>query len=74
MIIVYEAADILEANIVCGMLKAHGIDAHVGGYYLQGGIGELAPAGFANVQVEEEDEQRERELVTEYDNTNRKTF
>ncbi len=67
MEIVYQAADINEANIVCGMLQAHGIDAHVGGYYLQGGIGELAPQGFANVQVENEDVEAAVKLIAEYE-------
>lgn len=66
MEIVYRAQDIAEAEIVSGMLRAHGIDAHVGGYYLQGGVGELAPMGFANVQVEAADLGRARQLVGEY--------
>ena len=66
MKIIYQAADITEANIVCGMLQAHGIDAHVGGYYLQGGIGELMPSGFANVQVRDEDIEVADKLIEEY--------
>ncbi|MDZ7751936.1 MAG: DUF2007 domain-containing protein [Gammaproteobacteria bacterium] len=66
MEIVYRAQDIAEAEIVSGMLQAHGIEAHVGGYYLQGGVGELAPMGFANVQVEAADLGRARQLVGEY--------
>ncbi len=49
---VYSAKDITEAQIVKGLLKANGIKAYVDGFYLQGGIGELAPAGFASVSVE----------------------
>ena len=66
MIKVYDAANITEAHIVRGMLEANGIEAHVGGYYLQGGIGELAVQGFASVLVDAAQEARARELVMEY--------
>lgn len=66
MEIVYRAQDIAEAEIVSGMLRAHGIDAHVGGYYLQGGVGELAPMGFANVQVDASQLGLARQLVSQY--------
>jgi len=51
MIKVYDAGDITEAHIVRGLLQANGIEAHVGGHYLQGGVGELAAQGFASVLV-----------------------
>ncbi len=53
MQIVYTASDIVEAHLVAGMLQAAGIEAYVGGHYLQGAIGELSPFGFANVFVED---------------------
>ena len=67
MKIVYRAADIIEAEIVKGMLVANAIDAHGSGFYLQGGIGEIAPTDLANVLVSDEDYDRARELVREYD-------
>ena len=67
MKLVYRASDIIEANIVAGMLHAHGIDAHVGGYYLQGGIGELAAQDFVNVHVEDEDVETARSLIADYE-------
>jgi hypothetical protein len=67
MKIVYRAADIIEAEIVKGMLVANDIDAHSSGFYLQGGIGEIAPTDLANVLVFDEDYDRARELVREYD-------
>jgi len=73
MKLIYRASDINEANIVSGMLRANGIDAHVGGYYLQGGIGELAAFGFANVHVPDEDAENARILIAQYedaDNSN----
>lgn len=68
MITVYEASDITEAHIVRGMLQAHGIDAHVGGYYLQGGIGELPVQGFASVMVARSEVVTARMLIESYEN------
>ena len=67
MKLVYSASDIIEANIVAGMLQANGIDAHVGGYYLQGGIGELAARDFANVHVADEDVELAKKLIEDYE-------
>lgn len=55
MRVIYRASDIVEAHIVAGMLEAGGIEAYVAGHYLQGGIGDLSPLGFANVLVGERD-------------------
>lgn len=68
MKLIYRAGDINEANIVAGMLRAHGIEAHVSGYYLQGGIGDLPPADFASVHVADEDIDAARALINEYEN------
>ena len=68
MIIIYTANDATEAHIVRGMLEAHGIEAFVSGYYLQGGIGELAAHDFASVSVRNVDVDQARKLVEAYDN------
>jgi hypothetical protein len=72
MKLVYRASDINEAHIVSGMLHANGIDSHVGGYYLQGGIGELAAQGIANVQVADEDFESARSIIEEYEKASAK--
>ena len=41
---VYEPADLLEAEMLVGMLASEGIAAHVSGRHLVGAIGELPPA------------------------------
>ena len=69
MKIIYKARDIIEAHIVSGMLNANGIATYVGGYYLQGGVGDLAVYDFANVQVAVEDVELALPLVAEYDGT-----
>jgi len=67
MKIVFQASDILEAHIVAGMLQAENIEAHVGGHYLQGGIGDLAPTGLASVSVADDDSEAARRLIREYE-------
>jgi len=72
MKLVYRASDINEANIVSGMLHSYGIESHVGGYYLQGGVGELAAQDFANVHVPDEDFELAKSIITEYENASNK--
>lgn len=67
MKIVYRAGDITEAEIVKGMLFSNNIEAHVSGFYLQGGIGEMAPTDLAKVHVPDEDYERAREIIREYE-------
>jgi hypothetical protein len=67
MLIAYRARDIAEAHIVSGMLQAEGIEAHVGGHYLQGGLGEIGAAGFTNVHVEDDDYPKARDLIADYE-------
>lgn len=68
MVKVYDASNITEAHIVRGMLQANGIAAHVGGYYLQGAVGELAVQGFASVSVPAEQAGEARDLIAHYEN------
>jgi hypothetical protein len=67
MKIIYRANDILEAHIVAGLLKSHDIEAFVGGHYLQGGVGELVPFGFATVSVGDNDISAAERLMAQYD-------
>lgn len=67
MQIVYQAANIIEAHIVAGMLSANGIPANVGGHYLQGAVGNLPPADFAHVLVDDPDINAALALIREYE-------
>ena len=71
MQIVYRAQDISEAHIVAGMLQSNGVEAHVGGYYLQGAIGDIDVSGFANVHVRDEDVRLARSIIGEYEGKSR---
>lgn len=65
---VYKASNITEAEIVKGLLEASNIDAFVKGFYLQGGIGETAPADFASVAVEDDQVEHAIEIISVYEN------
>ena len=67
MKIVYRAGDITEAEIIKGMLLSYDIEAHVSGYYLQGGIGEMSPLDLAKVHVTDEDYEKAKEILHEYE-------
>ena len=67
MKLAYRASYIIEANIVAGMLRSQGIASHVGGVYVQGGTGELAVQDVARVNVADEDAERARTLIAEYE-------
>ncbi len=66
---IYRAGSITEAHIVAGMLEAQGIDNHVGGHYLQGAVGEVAPLDFARVLVADEDYEAALPLIAAYENS-----
>lgn len=67
MKIVYRAGDITEAEIIRGMLESNQIEAHVSGYYLQGGVGDLQATDLAKVHVNDEDFARAREILADYE-------
>ena len=70
MKIIYQAADITEAYIVAGLLNTNGIETHVGGLYLQGGIGLLPATDFVNVHVlNESDLDAAMVIMDEYTHT-----
>lgn len=63
---VYEPADLLEAEMLVGMLASEGIAAHVSGRHLVGAIGELPPGGLLALLVADEQTERARELILAY--------
>ncbi len=68
MINIFTARDLIEGNLVKGLLESHGIETRVNGEYLQGGIGELPPTGHITLSVSEEDEKAAREIIRKYEN------
>ncbi|MGH8549432.1 MAG: DUF2007 domain-containing protein [Methylococcales bacterium] len=68
MIRVYDASDIIEANIVKGLLEQCGIAVYISGFYLQGGIGEIPVSGTTGIWVADDQIAAARELVEQYEN------
>jgi hypothetical protein len=64
---VYEAANTLEAHMLAGYLAQLGIAAHVAGEHLQSAAGEIPVAGLARLQVADEDYERAREAIAEWE-------
>ncbi len=64
---VYDAADIIEASIVKGLLAQYEIDVHIGGYYLQGGVGELPASGTATLWVDDADAAAAQRIIEAYE-------
>ena len=67
MKIVYQAENIIDANLVKNVLEQAGIVAFVSGQYLTGAIGELPVQGLVNVMVATVDWQRAREIAERVD-------
>ena len=67
MIIVYEANSAIDANIVQDILAMDGINSHVMGGLLQGGVGELQPFGLIKVMAADEDFDAARKIIVEWE-------
>ncbi len=63
---IYEPENLLEAEMLIGMLDSEGIDALLVGGDLLGGIGELPLHGLLGLAVSDEQADYARELITAY--------
>ena len=63
---IYEARDLLEAEMLIGMLASEGVEAFLTGHHLIGAVGELPAAGLLCLMVEDGLAERARQLIAEY--------
>ncbi|MCF7203813.1 DUF2007 domain-containing protein [Pseudomonas oligotrophica] len=63
---VYEPSDLLEAQMLLGMLEAEGIEAFIAGGHLLGAMGELPALGLLGLLVEDAQAERARQLIAAY--------
>jgi hypothetical protein len=52
MVPVFRCSDYLQAQLLAGLLRQHGIDTYLQGAYLQGGVGELPAIGQLVIMVD----------------------
>ena len=63
---IYEPQDLLEAELLLGMLASEGVEAHLAGRHLLGAVGELPALGLLGLLVEDDDAERARRLIAAY--------
>ena len=63
---IYEPENLLEAEVLIGMLGNEGVEAHLVGRDLLGGIGELPLQGLLGVAVADEQAEYAQELIAAY--------
>ena len=63
---IYEPQDLLEGEMLLGMLASEGVDAHLAGRHLLGAIGELPALGLLGLLVQDDDAERARRLIDAY--------
>lgn len=63
---IYEPQDLMEGELLLSMLASEGIDAHLTGRHLTGGIGELPVCGLLGLLVDNLQAERAQQLIAEY--------
>ena len=66
MIIIYHAANSLDANMIKGLLAQYDIQSFIQGEYLQGGAGELPTADLVTVSVVNGYETEAKNIIAEW--------
>lgn len=64
---VFRCSDYLEAHLLAGLLRQHGIDTFLQGAYLQGALGEIPAIGFLAIMVDEADRPEAKRLIDAYE-------
>ncbi|WP_296257919.1 MULTISPECIES: DUF2007 domain-containing protein [unclassified Pseudomonas] len=63
---IYEPENMMEGELLQSMLASEGIDSHITGRHLLGGVGELPVFGLLGLAVNDDQAERARQLITEY--------
>jgi hypothetical protein len=63
---IYEPENMMEGELLQAMLASEGVEAHITGRHLLGGIGELPVFGLLGLTVNDDQAERARQLITEY--------
>ena len=63
---IYELDNLMEGELLQGMLASEGVEAHLVGGDLLGGAGELPVFGLLGLAVDNDQAEYARELITAY--------
>jgi hypothetical protein len=63
---IYEPENLMEGELLQAMLASEGVEAHLTGRHLLGGIGELPVFGLLGISVDNDQAERARALITAY--------
>jgi len=63
---IYEPENLMEGELLQGMLASEGVEAHLVGRDLLGGVGELPVFGLLGLAVDNDQAQYARELIAAY--------
>jgi hypothetical protein len=63
---IFQAANIVEASLIIGLLEQGSVQAFMNGYYLQGGVGELPASNNVSVWVDDKDVIQAQQLIADY--------
>lgn len=67
MVLVFRCSDYVEAHLLAGLFREHGIDTFLQGALLQGGLGELPAMGHLALMVDESDQVAAKRLIDAYE-------
>ncbi|OQW68661.1 MAG: hypothetical protein BVN34_08195 [Proteobacteria bacterium ST_bin12] len=67
MIVIYNAANSIEAHLIKNLLEHQEISAYVFGDFLQGGVGEIPAIGLVTVNVADSDYVTAKEIIDAWD-------
>jgi len=63
---IYEPENLMEGELLQGMLASEGVKAHITGRHLLGGVGELPVFGLLGLSVDNDQAEQARQLIAEY--------
>lgn len=63
---IYEPQDLMEGELLLGMLASEGIEAYLTGKHLAGAVGELPACGLLGLLVEDAQAHSAKQLIAEY--------
>lgn len=64
---IFRGSDYIEAHLLAGLLRQHGIGVFLQGALLQGGLGELPAVGHLALMVDDSDITAAKQIIAAYE-------